>query len=266
MRQLVVIKTGSTFPALVRERGDVEHWILAGMGLGGETGTGPICRNGPEGASHISDLSRFRPADDVQVSVVDVRAGTPLPLYETLAGVVITGSHDMVTDRLPWSERTAAWLPGLVERGIPTLGICYGHQLLAHALGGRVAVNPRGRSIGSIDVTLDPAAAEDPLLAGLASPLVAYVSHTQSVLELPPGARRLAATPRDPHHAFVVGGCVWGVQFHPEFDGPIAAAHVATFRADLEEEGLDADALLAGCAPTSPACAVLARFGELVRR
>jgi len=169
----------------------------------------------------------------------------------------------MVTDCLPWSERTAAWLPGLVERGIPTLGICFGHQLLAHALGGRVAVNPRGRSVGSIDVTFAPAAADDRLLAGFASPLSAYVSHTQSVIELPPGARRLAATPRDPHHAFVVAECVWGVQFHPEFDAEITAAYVDAFRGALEEEGQDPDALLAACPAASPTAAVIARFRQL---
>ena len=62
MRQLVVIKTGSTIKALAQQRGDVEHWILAGRGL---------------------------TADEAQVSVVDVRSGEPLPPYETLAGVTI---------------------------------------------------------------------------------------------------------------------------------------------------------------------------------
>lgn len=236
MGQLAIIKTGSTMASLARKRGDFEHWILAGMGL--STAAPSVC-------------------------VVDVVAGQPLPAYHTLAGAVITGSHDMVTDRLPWSERVADWLPGLIDRRVPVLGICYGHQLLAYALGGRVEDNPQGRSFGSTDVTLTPAAAGDPLLGGLPSPFGAYVSHTQSVVELPPGARRLAASPRDPHHAFVVGRQAWGVQFHPEFDAEIAAAYIHLLRDALQTDGQDAAALLAGCAPQSPAGTVLARFAAL---
>ena len=60
-----------------------------------------------------------------------------------------------------------AGCPGLVERGIPTLGICYGHQLLAHALGGEVGDNPNGREFGTVTVELTAEAADDPLLGGL---------------------------------------------------------------------------------------------------
>ena len=239
MRQIAIIKTGSTLESLAKRRGDFEHWILAGMGL---------------------------LEDDPRVCVADVTVGQSLPPYDALAGVVITGSHSSVTDRSPWSERTAAWLPGLVGRSIPTLGICYGHQLLAYALGGRVAANPRGRSFGAVDIVLEPAAAGDPLLAYFTSPLTAYVSHTDSVVELPPDTLLLAATPRDPHHAFVLGNCAWGVQFHPEFDAEITAAYIDTFRTALEEEGQDAGRLRAGCAATSPAKALLARFKDLSMR
>ena len=140
-----------------------------------------------------------------------------------VAGVVITGSHDMVTERQPWSEQAAAWLPGLVERGIPTLGICYGHQLLAHALGGEVGDNPNGREFGTVTVDLEAEAADDPLLGGLPARLPVQVCHTQSALTLPAGARRLAHGSRDANQAFVVGEAAWGVQFHPEFDAEVVS-------------------------------------------
>ena len=117
IRELIILKTGSTLPNLLARKGDFTDWIAAGLDAG-----------------------------SAAVRIVDAENGDALPAYDDVAGVVITGSHDMVTERQPWSERAAAWLPGLVERGIPTLGICYGHQLLAHAVAGRSATT---RTAGS---------------------------------------------------------------------------------------------------------------------
>ena len=198
MATLTVIKTGGTLPSLRAQRGDFEDWILEGMGL--ESG---------------------------QARVVDVAAGQPLPPAGSAGPVVITGSHDMVTDRLGWSERTASWLADVVASGTMILGICYGHQLLAHALGGSVDYNPRGQEMGTTEVALLAAAGADVLLAGLPSRIEVNVSHSQSVVTLPPGAIRLAENAWDANQAFRVGACAWGVQFHPEFD-----AEVMRFYAD----------------------------------
>jgi len=198
MQRLVIIKTGDTIPSLRALRGDFEDWILAGMGL-----------------------------EAAQAEVVDVAAGQPLPQPTQAGGIVITGSHDMVTDRLEWSEQTASWLSDAVASGTPTLGICYGHQLLAHALGGRVDWNPRGKEMGTTSVTLLDAAFQDPLLGGLPATIDVHLAHSQSVLSLPPGAVHLAANPWDRYQAFRVGDCAWGVQFHPEFDAGIMRAYAA---------------------------------------
>ena len=67
----------------------------------------------------------------------------------------------MVTQHLQWSERIAEWLPEAAERQIPTLGICYGHQLLAYALGGKAGNNPQGPEFGTVDVHLTKKAQND---------------------------------------------------------------------------------------------------------
>jgi GMP synthase (glutamine-hydrolysing) len=236
MVAFLVLKLGSTYPALRESRGDFEDWILAGLNV-----------------------------DREEARVVDVPAGEPIPDEETFCGVIITGSHTTVTQRHGWSERTGRWLPGLVERGVPLLGICYGHQLLAEALGGRVEDNPNGRQFGTVEVSLRTAAEADPLFAGLASPCRLHVTHTQSVVSLPPGARRLASSARDPHLAFALGECAWGVQFHPEFDRHIVCHYIEAHRQELAAQGDDPDRLIAECSDTPDGPAVLRRFAEIAR-
>ncbi|MCP4693269.1 MAG: glutamine amidotransferase, partial [Desulfobacterales bacterium] len=201
MEKILIVKTGETTPEILSQRGDFEDWIISGMGV--EPGT---------------------------VSVVDVVRGEDFPDYDAVSGVVITGSHDMVTDHLEWSERTAKWLPGAVDRRIPILGICYGHQLLAHAMGGVVENNPRGLEFGNTAVTLTGAARTDPLFKGFPSPLGVHASHTQTVRKLPEGAIHLASNAMDANHAFRIGECARGIQFHPEFDADIMIRYINTFR------------------------------------
>jgi GMP synthase (glutamine-hydrolysing) len=171
----------------------------------------------------------------------------------------------MVSAREPWSERSAGWLREAVAAGTPVLGICYGHQLLAHALGGRVGPNPRGREIGTIELRLDPAARSDPLLGALPARCRAQATHVESVLELPPGARALASSPGDPVQAFAAGPAAWGVQFHPEFDAEVMRAYLEERRELLAGEGIDAAGLLRRVEETPQAAGLLGRFAALLR-
>jgi len=148
--------------------------------------------------------------------------------------------------------------------GVPILGICYGHQLLAHGLGGRVASNPRGRQIGTVAVALTAAARDDELLGKFPAALNAQASHTESVIDLPPGATRLALTDLDPNHAFRIGRVAWGVQFHPEFDADIVRGYLAARRGAILEEGIDVDALLRDVAEAADGTAVLRRFADIL--
>lgn len=168
--EFLILKMGSTLPSLKSRRGDFEDWIIRGADL--------------------------RPEE---VRVIDVQAGEPLPMPHAGYAAILSGSHSMVTERAPWSERTAEWLRKAVAGGVPMLGICYGHQLLAHAHGGQVADNPGGREFGTMQITLDGAAARDKLLGGLPARIPMHEGHTQSVLSLPPDAMRLAENARDPH-------------------------------------------------------------------
>jgi GMP synthase (glutamine-hydrolysing) len=236
VKSLWIVKTGKTLPSIVERRGDFEVWIRAALGW---------------------------PSDEVRVAAVD--EGEPLPDPASAAGAIVTGSAAMVSDREPWSEATGRWLADAVRVGTPVLGICYGHQLLAQALGGRVGRNPRGREIGTVEVRFESAVAGDALLGFLGSRVQFHTSHLESVLELPAGSRRLASSRLDPNHAFSVGERAWGIQFHPEFDADIMRGYLEGRRAQVEAESTDVDALLAAVRDTPDGPRVLRRFGEIAR-
>lgn len=237
MAALLLIKTGTAVPSVVARRKDCDIWIRTGLGV---------------------------PESDAQL--VNVYQGEALPHARDVAGAVITGSSAMVTDRADWSERTADWLREAVQLEVPVLGICYGHQLLAHALGGLVEFNPRGRHIGTVDVSLRDEARSDRLFKAFSEALHLPVSHRQSVTRLPDGAVWLAEAAIDPHHAFRIGTSAWGVQFHPEFDANIVRGYIEARRDDMFREGLDADALWENAMDSADGTILLRRFADVVRR
>lgn len=234
-KQIALIKTGCTIEQIKPRHGDFENWFADGLG--------------------VADLMQ-----------VDVFMQQAFPAPEDLAGIVITGSPAMVSARLDWSERTAEWLRQVIQTNVPVLGVCYGHQLLAHALGGRAGPNPAGRQIGTVEAHLTDQSRYDPLLGHLPNTFSAQASHSEVVLELPPGAQRLATSPLDDNFAIRFAENVWGVQFHPEFSAPVVSDYIR-YRADaLREEGLDPEHLLSHTADTDEAKSVLQRFTERVRK
>ena len=196
---------------------------------------------------------------------VNVEAGHPLPSREGFAGVIVTGSGAMVTDRADWSETSAAWLRDAAQAGLPLLGICYGHQLLAHALGGEVGYHPEGREMGTVDLELHPPAADDPLFSGLPLRFAAQSSHRQTVLRTPPGATVLARSVHDACHAFRWGHNVWGLQFHPEFSATHMRGYVHARRDALASEGHCAKSIARQVSATPHARRVLRRFVKHAR-
>jgi GMP synthase (glutamine-hydrolysing) len=232
---LVIVKLGDTFEALRAQRGDFEHWIADGLGT-----------------------------QALPLLVVDPRRGDALPDPAQVSGAVVTGSHAMVSHREPWSETTAAWLAQLVARDTPVLGICYGHQLLAHALGGEAGDHPQGAEVGTVTVTLDDAAATDALLRGLPAQFPAHAVHWQSALCLPEGAVRLAGNDHEPVHAFRAGEHAWGVQFHPEFDADVMRGYIDQLADGLARAGTDPAALREQVVPTDAAASLLGRFARIV--
>jgi GMP synthase (glutamine-hydrolysing) len=158
-------------------------------------------------------------------------------------------------------RRTQTALRHLAAHDVPVLGICFGHQLLAVALGGRSGPNPCGREIGTVGFALE--SRDDVLFRGAPPSFPVSMTHLDTVLELPPGAAALGSTDLDRYAAIRFADRVWGVQFHPEMGADIIGAYVAARRDALRGEGLDPDALLGGGRDTPAAAALLPRFAAL---
>jgi len=130
-------------------------------------------------------------------------------------GLILSGGPQSVYD-----EGAAGAPEELFTLGVPVLGICYGLQVMAHALGGGVAASDR-REYGRAEIRL----ADEPglLFAGLGERQTVWMSHGDRVAELPPGFRATASTPNAP-----VVACedlerrLWGIQFHPEVSHTVA--------------------------------------------
>ena len=212
-KPVMVVTTGDPVPRVIEERGSFARLI--------EEAIGPTWNGGFEAFD-----ARERPGPDPRAA----------------AAYVITGSAAHVQDREPWVVRTEAWLRDVVAAGVPTLGICFGHQLLAQALGGEVQRNPRGREIGTVEIER---LAEDPIFDGLEPRFPANATHLDSVLRLPPGTVVLARSSLEHHQALRFGPACYGVQFHPEIDAQVMQRYLDARRDVLRGESIDADALIA---------------------
>ena len=189
-------------------------------------------------------------AEDYDLAYVEVGL-RPLPIDRLAACdlLIVLGAPIGVyeTDAYPFLIEEIAAIGRRLAARRPTLGVCLGAQLMAAALGARVAPGP-GKEIGYAPVELAPAAKDSPLAA---IDGVDVLHWHGDVFDLPSGAERLAATPLCPNQAFRIGDWALALQFHLEADpeaieswlightGELAAARIdpRTIRADALRYG-----------------------------
>jgi GMP synthase (glutamine-hydrolysing) len=238
VHRILLYKTGETDPRLVPTIGDYETWFGRVFG------------------------------DD---ATLEVHCAFDKPQHKLAGydGMVITGSPRSLVDGEvePWMDDAAAFVRAADDAGVPVLGVCFGHQLVGYAYGGRVRTNPNGWEVGTVDVALTDEGARDPLFAGLPRRIFVNQSHRDEVGTLGPTTRVLAAGAHTPHQAIAVGDHVRGVQFHPEMNAPVIQRIIAHRRLILADDAARrsranycVDSLIARATDTPDAERVLRNF------
>jgi GMP synthase (glutamine-hydrolysing) len=220
-------------------------------------------------ASHADSDTRRNFRRELDADLVEFDAtGCDLPSGFAFDAFVVTGSRSSVYEDAAWIDETREWVRTAVDRGLPALGVCWGHQLLADALGGTVAdmgeYEIGYREVERTDVR-DGEGAADPLLAGLDESFTVFTTHSDAVVDLPPGATEIARNEYGTH-GFRKDHVV-GVQFHPEYDRATARSITAgkdELRDDRKQAVID-DITAENYAAACRAKALFENFTQYVR-
>lgn len=178
----------------------------------------------------------------VTLTSFDVTTTAPPALDHPAAadGWVVTGSACSVYDDLPWIAPVEHLLREIIAAGAPLVAVCFGHQLLAQAMGGRVAKSPAGWGVGGHDYQLLRTDLPWMVPAPATDHVRLIASHQDQVAELPEGAEVLARTDHCPVAAYTLGQAALAIQPHPEFTAAVSRGLVERRRDAIGAERADA--------------------------
>ena len=179
----------------------------------------------------------------------DALFADPAVLLSRYRGVILGGSAELYfggNNSRECEEKHEAMLVRLrplvtymLTHDFPTLGICFGHQLLTTFLGEKVVADSQQSETGQLCVRLSDAGKQDPLFAGMPDDWKAFFMHRDSAQALPEGAVLLACGERSRIGAFRYKTRIYGVQFHPELDRhdhmPRLALHPEYIHGNIED-------------------------------
>ncbi|MBD3275557.1 MAG: hypothetical protein GF372_09615, partial [Candidatus Marinimicrobia bacterium] len=176
-------------------------------------------------------FSRMLEKHGAKTRLYDVREGEYMN-DEPVDGLVITGSSSSVcTDPADWVAPLLINLKQLMERNLPMLGVCFGHQALAAASGGVVEKHPRRRELGTTELFLTSAGKESQILQGLSSPFYAQETHEDVVTGIPEdcGYKILAQNEHNRFQSIQYSDFIYSTQFHPEISAAVMKEYIKVY-------------------------------------
>jgi GMP synthase-like glutamine amidotransferase len=199
--KLGILETGEVSPDLRERHGDYPTMFAALLGAADPT---------------------------LEFATVRVVAGETPAAPRQADAWLVTGSRHGVYDGLPWIEPLKAFLRDCLAQSVPVVGVCFGHQILAEALGGRVVKSDRGWGLGvqEYELALRPSWMDE-----LPDRFAVRALHQDQVVGLPPDATVLARSPHCAYAALAYGDpetpAAISLQPHPEFDRDFMDALIA---------------------------------------
>ena len=195
------------------------------------------------------DMFRRLFADHPGVDLVeyDLTAGRFPTRLDECDGWLTTGSRRSVYEEEGWIARLAQLVREAARRQVPFVGVCFGHQMIAHALGGTVRRSQRGWGVG---VKLVDILAAEPWMAESAGGYAILNSHADQIVDPPTGAEVLGGNEHCPISMMRLGQTMLGIQGHPEFDVEYSRALMEARRGVvIPEEAVRAGLLTLGHSP-----------------
>lgn len=195
----------------------------------------PFLDGGPSFGETLADWTQ-RAVPEAALTLLDIAAGATLPEPAGFDGYVISGSDKGVYDETPWMARLRAFLQAAREAGKPLLGICFGHQIMADAFGGKAEkVGDPVVGVRWFDIE--------------GARLPAHVWHQDQVTKVPSGARVIARADYCPTAGLAYDFAALSVQFHPEYSARFMGGFIDRSRGHVLSEALS-DQVLAEQAET----------------
>lgn len=191
--------------------------LRVGILLAGETGVDMQPQNPSYQMMFEEFFSPIRHA--IEISFIHTRHGDFPVNISDYDAYLISGSRHGVYDDLPWIPRLIDFVKTAYQSNIPLIGVCFGHQLLAHALGGEAVLSDKGWGVGvkkmALQANLPNSISSGSLNIG--QPIRLLYMHQDQVIRLPDDALPLLGDEFCPYAGFIIPHRVLSFQGHPEF-------------------------------------------------
>lgn len=207
--------------------------IKLGILLAGETGINMRPHNPSYQEMFTSYLAPLN--DMLDITFIHVRHGDFPEQLTDYDAYMISGSRHGVYDDLPWIPRLMDFVKSAYNMQIPLIGVCFGHQLLAHALGGEAVLSDKGWGVGIKAMAMQN---DLPEASSKGQSVRLIYMHQDQVISLPAEAEALLGDDFCPYAAFIIPGRVLSFQGHPEFNTAYLSALINRHSGAIGDEGV----------------------------